>query len=53
MSVWLCQIAKNLYFEWLKKNKRVVSIDDNIAQYDNGEGISAELADKDIADRIL
>ena len=25
---WLCQIAKNLYFEHLKKRKRLVSLDD-------------------------
>lgn len=29
MSVWLCQIAKNLYFEWQKKNKRTVPIEPN------------------------
>lgn len=23
ISVWLCQIAKNLYLEWMKKNKRI------------------------------
>ena len=27
-SVWLCQIGKNLYFEWLKKSKRTIPIDD-------------------------
>ena len=37
ISVWLCQIAKNLYLEWMKKNKRIVPIDES----------------KDIADRIL
>ena len=26
LSVWLFQIAKNLYFEWYNKNKRVVSL---------------------------
>ena len=28
MRVWLCQIAKNTYLSYLKKNKRVSSIDD-------------------------
>lgn len=28
MRVWLCQIAKNTYFSYLKKNKKVLSIDD-------------------------
>ena len=30
ISVWLCQIAKNLYLEWMKKNKRIVPIDESI-----------------------
>lgn len=33
-SVWLCQIGKNLYFEWLKKSKRTIPIDDSLATYD-------------------
>lgn len=53
ISVWLCQIAKNLYFEWLKKSKRTVSFDERIDHYDSGRDIAVELADKDIADRIL
>lgn len=28
MRVWLCQIAKNAYFSYLKKNRRTVSADD-------------------------
>lgn len=28
MRVWLCQIAKNTYLSYLKKNKKVSSIDD-------------------------
>jgi len=28
MRVWLCQIAKNTYYSYLKKNKNVVSADD-------------------------
>ena len=53
ISVWLCQIAKNLYLEWMKKNKRIVPIDESIDLYDSGRDIAAELEDKDIADRIL
>lgn len=29
MRVWLCQIAKNTYFSYLKKNKTVLSIDES------------------------
>lgn len=28
MRVWLCQIAKNTYFSYLKKNSRIVSADE-------------------------
>lgn len=28
MRVWLCQIAKNTYYSYLKKNKKMVSVDD-------------------------
>ena len=53
LSVWLCQIAKNLYYEWLKKNKRTVPIDENVDQYDSGQDIVTELINKDTADKIL
>ena len=40
MRVWLCQIAKNTYFSYLKKNKKVLSIDEsdlqNVADPDAG-----------------
>jgi RNA polymerase sigma-70 factor (ECF subfamily) len=28
MRVWLCQIAKNAYYSYLKKNKKVVSLEE-------------------------
>ena len=28
MSVWLCQIAKNLWYNQCKKNKRIVNVKD-------------------------
>lgn len=53
MSVWLCQIAKNLYYEWEKKNKRTVPIDEAVMNCNTGQDIVSELADKDMASRIL
>lgn len=47
------EIAKNLYFEWSKKNKKIVPIDEKIDLYDSGRDIATEFADKDMADRIL
>ena len=32
MRVWLCQIAKNAYYSYLKKNKKVLSIDESDLQ---------------------
>lgn len=29
LSVWLCQIAKNTWYSYLKKNKNIVTIDEN------------------------
>jgi len=53
LSVWLCQIAKNLYFEWCKKNKRTVRLDEARLQKDDGRDIALELEDKDMAGQIL
>ncbi|MCD8355172.1 MAG: RNA polymerase sigma factor [Clostridia bacterium] len=53
MSVWLCQIAKNLYYEWQKKNKRTVQINEAIAQNEDGCDITDQLVDQDTAGRIL
>ena len=32
MRVWLCQIAKNTYYSYVKKNKRLLSIDESDIQ---------------------
>lgn len=32
MSVWLCQIAKHLYYDYCRKNKRNIDIDDEILE---------------------
>lgn len=29
MSVWLCQIAKNLWYDYCRKHKRIVNIEEN------------------------
>lgn len=33
MSVWLCQIAKNLWYDELKKKKKIESIDENSLEF--------------------
>ena len=32
MRVWLCQIAKNTYYSYLKKNERIISVDETELQ---------------------
>lgn len=32
MRVWICQIAKNTYYSYLKKNNRTVSVDETELQ---------------------
>ena len=44
LSVWLCQIAKNLYLSKLKEEKRYTPLEDNIALKE--EKIDTELSEK-------
>ena len=53
MSVWLCQIAKNLYFEWQKKNKRTLPIEEALLTEPDEQDIIDELTSKETAHRIL
>ena len=42
MRVWLCQIVKNTYLSYLKKNKRILSIDDLDFQNISNSGLFIE-----------
>ena len=54
ISVWLCQIAKNLFYEWQKKQNRTVSLDGKIGPEPRAADDPAlDLENKDMADRIL
>ncbi|MDY5652094.1 MAG: RNA polymerase sigma factor [Erysipelotrichaceae bacterium] len=46
LSVWLCQIAKNLYLSKLKEDKRYTVLDDNIA-------LNEEKTDTELSVKIL
>lgn len=54
IRVWLCQIAKNCYFSYLKKAKRADSFEDieflNIPS--QAEGVDEQLIKRDEAERI-
>ena len=51
LYVWLCQIAKNTYFNYCKKEKRF-SPELNIEQPDTGIGLERSYLDKDDARRL-
>ena len=49
LKVWLCQIAKNTYYDYLRKHSRVTELPDDII---NKNDFLFELLDKDEALRI-
>lgn len=51
LSVWLCQIAKNLYFTWQKKHRRLVPLE--AAPPAPIPDLAQGLDDKETAGRIL
>ena len=54
VRVWLCQIAKNCYFSYLKKQQRVVDIDaiDDIELSDNKDTIEEQILNRSDAMQI-
>ena len=53
LSVWLCQIAKNLYYEWYNKNKTLVPLDDSSSPNEYRKDIEVDFADKETAWQTL
>ncbi len=49
---WLCQIARNLYYDWQKKSRRTLPIDE-AALPDQSADPAAEAAEHDTAERLL
>lgn len=52
VRVWLCQIAKNSYYSYLDKNKRLESLDDKCVMAEEGKSINEKLEDKETAKLI-
>lgn len=53
ISVWLCQIAKHLYFKEIKRKKNIVSIiDENIEKVDSKINVEKQVELKSEKDRI-
>lgn len=53
LSVWLCQIAKNLYYEWYNKNKKKVSLNEAVSYEDPQKDMSLNITDRETAWGIL
>ena len=52
VRVWLCQIAKNTYFSYFKKQKNVESLEDNETVAIQQDDIENLLVDKQLAFKI-
>lgn len=47
MSVWLCQIAKNLWYDQCKKNKRVISIEEELLEIQSNDTAEEKVISND------
>ena len=47
MSVWLCQIAKNLWYDELKKNKKIKNIEEEILLIRSEDEVEDDIISKD------
>lgn len=52
IRVWLCQIAKNLYFSHLRKQKRQIPMPEEVELRDDRISIEQSFEDKETAERI-
>ena len=53
LSVWLCQIAKNQYYDWYSRNKRTIPLDETHISRANEKDFSLDLDDMETARQIL
>lgn len=51
-SVWMCQIAKNTFYSYLKKNKRLADFPIETLAIENEDSLENLVADKDMALKI-
>lgn len=52
VRVWLCQIAKNAYFSHLRREKRLLPLEDAQSLPFAGDSLENLIADKDLAFRL-
>ena len=53
MSVWLCQIAKHLYYAQRRRDRSTVSLEEARLPEEAGEDPAAALHDRELAEEIL
>lgn len=53
MSVWLCQIAKHLYYAQRRRDRSTVSLEEARLPEEVGEDPAAALHDRELAEEIL
>ena len=47
LSTWLCKIARNLWYDELKRTKRIVRMDEQLEKYTSSENYTYELEKKE------
>ena len=47
MSVWLCQIAKNLWYDQCRKNKKVINLEENLFDAQAPESTESQVISND------
>ena len=47
MSVWLCQIAKNLWYDQCRKNKKIINIEENLFDVQSPESTENQVISND------
>lgn len=47
ISVWLCQIAKNLWYDQCRKNKKTINVEENLFDIQAPESIESQVISND------
>ena len=47
ISVWLCQIAKNLWYDQCRKNKKTINVEENLFDVQAPESIESQVISND------
>lgn len=53
LYVWLCQIGKNLYFNYMKKENRHAAVNEVIHTYSDGKSVEEEVLAADSARELI